>query len=377
MSRRIAPHLLLGTSIALTHPFALQAQWCPALGPELLPPSSTASATINTSGETADALLLSGTVFQMDGRTPALGVIIYAYHTNSRGIYGHDANATGLAALHGRLRAWVITGADGRFSIRTIRPASYPGNAEAQHVHLEVLPTGGVACEIDAVEFNDDPVLTPQRRASRPGYGGSGIVTPTRGRDGVWRATRDIRLWNPLRADTLELVPGASRIEWTGTKFGGRGKHAGTIQVSPGALIYGGAALLTGSIVMPLASIEITDIPAWEPVPRQRLRSHLLNADFFDADRFPTATLRITGAVRTQPGTLRVQALLTVRDSTRPIVFDARLDRGPEAGIAAIAYFRINRHLWGVDYRGSQLGNDLVDDDITFRIRLVAARRRR
>lgn len=269
-----------------------------------------------------------------------------------------------------------MTGTDGQYTFQTIRPGAYPGNVEAQHIHLEVLAPDGTACEIDAVEFSDDPLMTASRRTSRPGYGGNGIVTPTRAPDGTWRAVRDIRLWDAARADTMRLDVDSTIIAWKGTKFGGRGKHEGIVRIAPGTLVLGGTELVSGTITIPLATLDVTDIPVWDPVPRNRLRKHLLGVDFFDASRFPTATLRLQRARRTAPGVLRVDALLSIRDSTRPIVFDARLDLPPEAGLAANAYFRINRHQWGLSYRGSELGNDLVDDDITFRIRLVARRRR-
>ncbi len=357
-------------------PTLVQAQWCPARGPEEVPRGVTAVATLTRPDEPGERLVVTGIVRQMDGRTIAPGVIVYAYQTNQRGAYARDAGATGLASLHGRIRGWAITNADGRYTLTTIRPGAYPGNVEAQHIHLEILAPGGIACEIDAVEFADDPLMTAARRATRPGYGGDGVVMPTRASDGTWRATRDIRLWDPARADTMRLDIDSTIVAWKGTKFGGRGKHEGTVRVAPGTMLLGGADLVSGAVTIPLSTLDVTDIPAWEPIPKNRLRKHLLAADFFDVARFPTATLRIQRARRTTQSVLRVDALLTIRDSTKLIAFDARLDAAPEASVAANAYFRINRHLWGLSYRGSELGNDLVDDDITFRIRLVARRRR-
>lgn len=362
--------------LTLLAPAPAEAQWCPARGPEELPAGATNDAIIAKPNEPGERMIVSGVVRQSDGRTPASGVVIYAYNTNAKGVYARDPGATGLASMHGRLRGWVRTGADGRYTLRTIRPAAYPGNVEAQHIHLEVLPPSGVACEIDAVEFTADPLMTSARRAQRSGYGGAGIVTPTRGADGVWRAQRDILLWNPARLDTMQLDIDSTVIAWKGTKFGGRGSHEGTVRVAPGSLQLGGEPIISGVITIPLTSLEVTDIPLWEPVPRNRLRKHLLDADFFDATRFPTAVLHIQRATRTAPGMFRVQAQLTIRDSTRAIQFDARFEKPPEASVAASAYFRINRNLWGLTYRGSTAGNDLVDDDITFRIRLVARRRR-
>lgn len=333
-------------------------------------------ATLAPASEPGERMTVTGIVRRADGRTPVGGVTVYAYQTNRQGAYARDRGARGLASLHGRLRGWAVTTADGSYTLQTIRPGPYPGGAQPQHIHLEVMPPGAIACEIDPVEFTDDPLLTRAQRAERPGYGGSGIVTPTRGADGSWRVVRDIRLWDSTNVDVMVLDTDSSIVHWVGTKFGGRGRHAGDIRMAPANIRLGGAVLVSGTITLPLASLTVTDIPVWEPVPRTRLRRHLLDPDFLDAARFPTATLELQRAVRLGPGRLRVEAQLTMRGVTRPISFDAVLDVPPEAGVSASAYFRINRHHWRLSYRGSQLGNDLVDDDITFRVRLVARRRR-
>jgi polyisoprenoid-binding protein YceI len=211
---------------------------------------------------------------------------------------------------------------------------------------------------------------------SAPTARGHAGPAATRFVDDGRRAVRETVRWIQVRVDTMGLDVDSSVIVWKGTKFGGRGSHEGTVRVAPGVLQIGGESLVRGTITIPLASLEVTDIPLWEPVPRTRLRKHLLGADFFDEPRFPTATLHIERAARTAPDLVRLQARLTIRDSTRAIQFDARLEPSVEGRVAANAYFRINRNLWGLQYRGSTTGNDLVDDDITFRIRLVARQRR-
>ncbi|HEX6203163.1 MAG TPA: intradiol ring-cleavage dioxygenase [Thermoanaerobaculia bacterium] len=142
--------------------------------------------------EPGERLVVSGTVFESDGRTPAAGVLVYAYHTDLTGRYTRRGDETGNGRRHGRLRGWLVTGADGRYRIDTIRPAGYPGSTEPAHIHLTVRPPGGEEAWVDSIEFADDPRLTAAQRARREGRGGSGIVEPVRGEDGVWRATRDV-----------------------------------------------------------------------------------------------------------------------------------------------------------------------------------------
>ena len=74
---------------------------------------------IGTASEPGERLVFNGQVFAPDGVTPASGVIVYAYQTDSNGHYQNDAN--GVARLHG----WTKTDAQGRFEFRTIRPGPY------------------------------------------------------------------------------------------------------------------------------------------------------------------------------------------------------------------------------------------------------------
>lgn len=166
-------------------------EWC---GAREAPAELSWRARIAPPDEPGERLVLEGTVYLADGETPAPGVVIYAYHTDAEGIYSKRGDETGNGRRHGRLRAWVRTGEDGRYRFDTIRPASYPDSSEPQHVHMTVLPPGGEEWWIDSVQFTDDPLLTERERRRMRNRGGSGIVTPERDGDGVWRVTRDVVL---------------------------------------------------------------------------------------------------------------------------------------------------------------------------------------
>lgn len=144
--------------------------------------------------EPGERLVLTGTVSASDGETPVPGVLVYAYHTDLTGRYTKRGDETGNGRRHGRLRGWLVTDERGRYRIDTIRPGGYPGSTEPAHIHMTVRPPGGEERWIDSVEFVDDPRLTAAHRTRREGRGGSGIVEPVRGEDGVWRARRDVVL---------------------------------------------------------------------------------------------------------------------------------------------------------------------------------------
>jgi protocatechuate 3,4-dioxygenase beta subunit len=145
----------------------------------------------NEPGEPMEA---SGVIYQPDGRTPAPGVILYAYHTDAHGIYPPAPNASGMARRHGRLRGWIKTNARGEYKFVTIKPASYPDSTIPSHVHLIVKEADKNEYYIDDFEFDDDRFLTQQERARRRKAGGSGVVRLTKNAGGVWIAKRDIIL---------------------------------------------------------------------------------------------------------------------------------------------------------------------------------------
>ena len=173
---------------------ALPPSECEGCGAWDAPTSLFWSARIAPPGEPGTPLVVSGIVYRPDGRTPAAGVLVYAYHTNAAGVYPSGGTGTGHAQRHGRLRGWVRTDSAGRYQFTTIRPAPYPSRGEPAHIHLTVTPPGGEERWVDDIEFDDDPLLTTEHRRRRQKLGGSGIVRVTRDRSGVERATRDIRL---------------------------------------------------------------------------------------------------------------------------------------------------------------------------------------
>ncbi len=145
-------------------------------------------------GEPGERMVLTGRVYKTDRRTPAPGVIVYGYHTNSSGIYPTRGDETGWGRRHGYLRAWVKTNESGEYRFETIRPGTYPSRTDPAHVHMILKEPGRREYWIDEVVFTDDPLVTDRYRARVQDRGGSGIVTPERDASGAWTVRRDIFL---------------------------------------------------------------------------------------------------------------------------------------------------------------------------------------
>ncbi len=143
--------------------------------------------------EPGEPMIISGTIYKKDGKTPAPDVILYMYQTDNTGRYT-AASKQVHAKRHGHLRGWVKTDAQGRYEISTIRPASYPNSKNPQHIHPIVKEPGLSLYWIDEFLFEDDPVLTEQEKARQPKRGGSGIIKLRKNDDGIWVGKRDIIL---------------------------------------------------------------------------------------------------------------------------------------------------------------------------------------
>ena len=138
----------------------------------------------DTKGE---PLLLRGTVKNSGGK-PIKGIIIYAYQTDTNGLYPKGQTR------HGSLRAWTISDAHGNYSFSTIRPGSYPERKTAQHIHLHVIEPDVATYYIDDVTFTDDPLIDAGLRGQKACRGGCGLTTPKHDVNGVWQVRRDITL---------------------------------------------------------------------------------------------------------------------------------------------------------------------------------------
>ncbi|MBX2938470.1 MAG: hypothetical protein KF880_00190 [Ferruginibacter sp.] len=133
--------------------------------------------------ENGQKLLITGTVFRKDGKTPVPNVLIYYYHTTPSGRYIHrhteprsmEPNAQGQT--HGYLRGWVQSDHNGQYKIYTLSARAYPTHDEPAHIHLTVKEPNGLSeYYLDDIVFDDDRLLTTAVRKKFKNRGGSGVV---------------------------------------------------------------------------------------------------------------------------------------------------------------------------------------------------------
>lgn len=153
------------------------------------PPDVTETAMLAPANEPGERVIITGTMFRADGKTPYVGLVMYLYQTDARGLY-HNADRN---QQRPRLRGWVKTNTRGRYTIHTIKPGSYPGSRNPAHIHAIVRPPGEQGKWIDDFLFDGDPYLREQdvrRYANKGSF--SCIVKMTKEQDGTLRGERNI-----------------------------------------------------------------------------------------------------------------------------------------------------------------------------------------
>lgn len=146
---------------------------------------------LSTDADKGEQMIISGTVFEADGKTPAPNVLIYLYHTDIEGFYGRKSGEH----KHGRYRGWLLTDAKGKYELQTIKPAPYPENRFAAHIHTTLTTKNMQEDWIDSTLFEGDKLISARERETAGNKGGfNPIVKLEKGAGGIWHAVRDIQL---------------------------------------------------------------------------------------------------------------------------------------------------------------------------------------
>lgn len=167
-----------------------------------------------------------------------------------------------------------------------------------------------------------------------------------------------------------------SRVEWAGRSL--LGAHTGTLKLLSGHIDISDGKPVDAGFTLDMNSIANSDIEDSEM--RQVLIHHLESDDFFDVERFPTATFELTQISclpHANSGTANAQVagILTMKDVKGDVSFPAILGLTPDGALAADAHFEIDRTLWNVRYGSGKfyekLGKHLVNDLILLALKIV------
>jgi len=161
-----------------------------AQAPQVAEKDAPSKVAIAAKEESGERLIVTGQVFGPDGKTPLAGASVYVYHTDAKGLYTPETNDN----RNPRLRGYMRTDAQGRYEFSTIKPAPYPNNRIAAHIHYVVNAPGHRECVFEIV-FEGDPNIDERMRADAAKEESAfSIRTLTRDQHGVWRCSQDVKM---------------------------------------------------------------------------------------------------------------------------------------------------------------------------------------
>lgn len=168
-------------------------------------------------------------------------------------------------------------------------------------------------------------------------------------------------------ASQYEIDTAMSVVTWIGSKP--NGKHNGIIDFKSGVIGIANDTVVGGKFIIDVPSLRIMDLKPTDE-NYDKLKTHLMSDDFFNAAAFPEAEFEITGLEPFDSAILEkhnpeyspaykdfivrnpthlVTGNLTMRGITKSITFPAKVLIN-EDRIRVEAKFNINRINWGLSY---------------------------
>lgn len=164
----------------------------------------------------------------------------------------------------------------------------------------------------------------------------------------------------------------ASDVQWWGYKISKTeaSSHNGTVKVKSGDFKMKGNQIAGGTFILDMTSINATDLSGEY---QTKLNNHLKNGDFFEVDKFPTASYTITSLKKNNHKIYNytVNGNLTVKGKTKAVSFPAKISNKNGVVNLVSDKFAFNRQDFDISYK-SAMKDVLVKDDIDMLINVTA-----
>jgi polyisoprenoid-binding protein YceI len=177
---------------------------------------------------------------------------------------------------------------------------------------------------------------------------------------------------------TYVVDTAASYVRFTGHGVGKN--HPARLKLNYGATAVNKDSISGGSFIINIKSMKMEqDGEAIET----KLRPHLLSGDFFDAEKFGTASFEITNVVPYDPekdtkkslvdgANFSISGNLTIKGVTKNVTFPARVELEGNK-LEADANFDIDRTEWQMNYGNDKtLGDKFISETVNIELHIIA-----
>ncbi|UKB84928.1 YceI family protein [Chryseobacterium sp. MEBOG06] len=165
-----------------------------------------------------------------------------------------------------------------------------------------------------------------------------------------------------------------SKVEWKGYKVfkSENTSHFGTIRFESGDVTVKDGKLESGKFVADMNSLTSVDLKD-SPEDMGKLNGHLKSGDFFEVEKFPTASYEITKVTPATEGDYNtiLDGNLTIKGITKPVQFKANVSVKEGEVSVATEPKDIKREEFGVKFQ-APAENGVIKDEVTLQINVKA-----
>ncbi|CEJ70295.1 Protein YceI [Chryseobacterium oranimense G311] len=174
---------------------------------------------------------------------------------------------------------------------------------------------------------------------------------------------------NQYTLDTLN-----SKVEWKGYKIfkSESTSHFGTIKFESGDVTVKDGKLESGKFVADMNSLTSVDLKD-DAEQLGKLNGHLKSGDFFEVEKFPTASFEITKVTPSAEGDYNtvLDGNLTIKGISKPVQFKANVSVKDGEVSVATEPKDIKREEFGVKFQ-APAENGVIKDEVTLQINVKA-----
>ena len=192
------------------------------------------------------------------------------------------------------------------------------------------------------------------------------------GKKAETKEAKNVEVVKTNKTTTFDTVKDGSYLSWRATHLGGLQPRFGKIYFSDARFLVNSGKLTNASVTIKMASLTVESFPEGAK-EIGKLTGHLLSADFFAIEKYPTSKFELT-SIQKATGTHNSQVTgnLTILSISKSITFAANVTISDNEVSIKSEEFSVNRTDWGLTYNVEGTAgvptNYLISNEIGFTI---------